>query len=202
MKKIFILLIAILLIGPADALRAQALPDSPSPAPAPDAAWDHLQSLPVGEPIIVSNDNGPAVHCLFARATNTYLDCNPPGNPAGVGYRFDRASVASVNLDLPAQQKTAQLDRPERNYHPAWLASMIAGGIIVGLCATHTTDAGNSAKAGLAGAAIVAAIGAPLAFLPQPFGAGFDYRPRGMAHARLLRTGPRPHPSPRLTGIR
>jgi hypothetical protein len=45
---------------------------------------------------------------------------------------------------------------------------MIAGGIIVGVCATRTNDAGTSAKAGLIGAGVVGLIGAPFAFLPRP----------------------------------
>jgi len=143
---------------------SQALPDSP--APQPDPAWSRLQSLTYGQPIVVDDTNGPPVHCLFTGVTDAYLSCSPPGNPAGVGYRFNRADVLGVDLDLPGLAQ-AQASRPERNYHPAWLASMIGGGIVVGLCATRSTDAGGAAKAGVLGAVVVGAIGAPLAFLPH-----------------------------------
>jgi hypothetical protein len=165
MRNRFCSSIVLLLLGllPAAAC-AQALPDNP--APQPDPAWSRVMSLTRGQPIVVDDTNGPPVHCLFTGATDAYLDCSPPGNPVGVGYRFNRADVLGVDLDLPGQTQ-AQASRPERNYHPAWLASIIAGGLVVGICATHSTDAGGAAKAGLIGAAVVGAIGAPLAFLPN-----------------------------------
>jgi uncharacterized membrane protein YeaQ/YmgE (transglycosylase-associated protein family) len=188
MKPIALLFVA-LSLAPISA--AQALPDNPAPAP-PDAAWNRLQSLANGRPIVVSNTNGPPVHCLFAGITDAYLYCNPPGNPAGAGFRFDRSDVLGVDLDLlvPAQ---AQWKQQERNYHPAWISSMIAGGIIVGLCATRATDAGQAAEAGLVGAVVVGAIGAPLAFLPhtqnafgtpasRQYGIGFPLRLGMHAH--------------------
>ncbi len=107
------------------------------------------------------------MHCLFAGVTEAYLFCNSPGNPAGVGFRFDHADVLSVDLDLP-HPMPIQASRPERNYHPAWISSMIAGGIIVGLIASKNTDAGTAAEDGIIGAGIVGLIGAPLAFLPLP----------------------------------
>jgi len=195
MKRILIFLMAIVL---APAARPQALPDNPTPAPPPDPAWDRLKSLIVGTPLVVHSDNGPAVHCLFAGATDDYLDCNPPGNPAGVGYRFDRASVAGVDLDLPAQN-TARVKAPERNYHPAWLACILAGGLIVGIGSTSTDDAGTSARNGALAAGVVGLIGAPLAFLPQ--GAGFAYQPRGFLHAGLPGSALRPHLFSRLARI-
>jgi len=187
MKPIRFLLFAIALL-PA-ALRPQALPDSPVPAPPPDPAWDRLRSLAPGEPIVVSVDYRPPVHCLFTGATDAYLDCSPVGEPPGVGYRFDRASVQSVDLDLPARNG-AQFEAPEHNYHPAWIASMIGGGLIVGIIATRSADAGTAARAGAIGALVVGAIGAPLAFLPQPRDSGLTHRPRGFALAGWPRTGP------------
>ena len=145
----------------------QALPDTPAPAPLPDPAWSRLQSLVNGQPIVVSNTNGPAVHCLFAGVTDAYLFCNPLGNPQGAGFRFDHADVLGVDLDLLPQGAT----RPrhaEHNYHPAWISSMIAGGIIVGLVASQNTDAGRATQDGCIGAAIIGLIGAPLAFFPHP----------------------------------
>ncbi len=175
---------------------AQALPDTPTPAPLPDPAWSRLQSLVNGQPIVVDNTNGPPVHCLFAGVTEAYLFCNPPGNPAGVGFRFDHGDVLGVDLDLPRPAPT-QASRPERNYHPAWISSMIAGGIIVGLVASKNTDAGTAAQDGIIGAGIVGLIGAPLAFLPHPqfvpagpaypqYGIGLRFRNPLRSRAHLL----------------
>jgi hypothetical protein len=189
MKLILFLLLAILL--PA-ALWPQSLPDNPAPAPPPDPAWDRLRSLAPGSPIVVFVDNSAPVHCLFTGATERYLDCSPAGDPPGVGYRFDRATVQGVDLDLTAQG--AQFQRPERNYHPAWIASMLGGGLIVGIVATRSTDAGTAAEAGALGALVVGVIGAPLAFLPRPHGDADAYRPRGFALAAPLRLNPRAHP--------
>jgi hypothetical protein len=160
------LFLSILLLLPAAAF-TQSLPDSPAPAPPPDPAWERVEHLTQGAPIVVRNDNGPPVHCLFSGATDAYLFCDPPGNPPGVGWRFDRASIISVDLDRPSQSG-AQLSAPQHDYHPAWIASILAGGLIVGLAATRTMDDGDAAKAGAIGALVVGAIGAPLAFLPRP----------------------------------
>ena len=111
--------------------------------------------------------SGPPVHCLFAGVSEAYLYCNPPGNPQGVGFRFDQAQVLGVDLDPPSTPAAMQRP-PQRNYHPAWISSMIAGGIIVGLVASKTSDAGKAAQDGLIGAGAVGLIGAPLAFLPHP----------------------------------
>lgn len=146
---------------------AQDVPDSPAPAPFPDPAWGRLNDLSSGRPIIVTLIDGRSIHCLFAGITDANLFCNPPGNPPGVGFRFDHAEVIAVDLDLPTHRQ-APVAQPAHNYHPAWISSMIAGGIIVGLCATRTTDDGTAAKAGIIGAGIVGLIGAPMAFLPHP----------------------------------
>ena len=161
------LAIFLLAFGFVTCAAGQAFPDNPAPAPLPDPAWGRLQSLINGQPIVVDNTNGPAVHCLFAGVTEAYLFCNPPGNPAGVGFRFNHADVLGVDLDLP-RPAAAQASRPERNYHPAWISSMIAGGIVVGLIASQNTNAGKATEDGFIGAAIVGLIGAPLAFMPHP----------------------------------
>ncbi|MGA8741586.1 MAG: hypothetical protein WB561_10420 [Terracidiphilus sp.] len=145
----------------------QALPDNPAPVPIPDPAWSRLQALVYGQPIVVDNTNSPPVHCLFAGVTDAYLFCNPPGNPPGEGFRIDHANVLGVDLDLPRLAPT-RASRPERNYHPAWISSMIAGGIIVGIIASQNTDAEKATEDGFIGAGIVGLIGAPLAFLPHP----------------------------------
>jgi hypothetical protein len=164
MKQIAFVLVVLSLL--AVSARSQAPPDRPAPPP-PDPAWSRLQSLLRGQSIVVTNTNGPPVHCLFTSVTEAYLYCSPPGNPAGVGFRFDQEDVLGVDLDLPGGPSQARLKRTERNYHPAWISSMIAGGIVVGLCATRTTGAGNATEAGLIGAGIVGLIGAPLAFIPR-----------------------------------
>jgi hypothetical protein len=191
MKSLSLILSTLLLLPLAAS--AQALPESPTPAP--DPAWLRIENLASGAAIVVRNDNGPPVHCLFSSATDAYLFCNPPGNPPGVGFRFDRASVIAVDLDLP-QNSAAQFAAPRHNYHPVWLSSIIAGGLIVGLVATRTTDAGGAAQAGAIGAAVVAAIGAPLAFLPRPesFASGGPAYPQyGVAVSIHSLRGPRLH---------
>lgn len=179
MKRLCLTLIAISCLSAT--LPAQKLPDAPSPAPYAPAGWNLVKNLSKNEPIVVRDDNGPPVHCLFAGATDQYLYCDPPENPPGVGFRFDRASIASVDLDLP-QQKNAQFHRPQRNYHPVWIASILAGGLLTGIIATRSTSDGNAAKAGLIGAGVVGLIGAPLAFLPHSDD-GFAYRDGAMYHA-------------------
>lgn len=174
MKNLSLFLAAFLLVRSAS---AQSLPDNPAPVPPPDPAWLRVSSLVQGQPIVVRNDNEAPVHCLFAGATDAYLFCDPPLNPPGVGFRFDRASIISVDLDQP-RQYGSQFTSPERNYHPAWIASMLAGGLIVGLCATRATDDGSAAQAGAIAAGVVGLIGAPLAFLPRPqFAAGVPASP-------------------------
>ena len=163
MKELAILLLTFAFVSCAT---GQALPDNPAPVGLPNPAWSRLQSLINGQPIVVDNTNGPPVHCLFAGVTEAYLFCNPAGNPAGVGFRFDHSDVLGVDLDLP-HPVPAQPSRPERNYHPAWISSMIAGGMIVGLIASQNTDAGKAVEDGFIGAGIVGLIGAPLAFLPH-----------------------------------
>jgi hypothetical protein len=123
---------------------------------APDAAWRRIQQLSRGEWIRVNSTLGPPLGCRFAGATDDALFCDPADAPEGTGYRFDRAAVITV-----------EMQRPERNWHPAWMASMIAGGLVVGLVATKTNDAGDSARLGAIGALVVGGIGAPLAFLPS-----------------------------------
>jgi hypothetical protein len=173
MKQFISFLIALVLV-PVVA-RPQALPDAPSPTLPPDPMWDRVKDLANGAAIVVRNDNGPPVHCLFAGVTDAYLFCNPATNPPGVGFRFDRAAIVSVDLDRPSPY-SARFDRPHPNYHPAYLACIIGGGLIVGIAATKTTDSATAADEGLIGALVVAAIGAPLAFLPHWQGSDFAHQ--------------------------
>jgi hypothetical protein len=200
MKQPILILIALFLV-PAALLPAvahpQALPDAPAPAPPPDPMWDRVQEIARGAAIVVRNDNGPPLHCLFAGATDAYLFCDPPGNPPDTGFRLDRAAIVSVDLDRPTPC-SARFDRPHPNYHPAYLAFIIGGGLIVGIAATRTMDAGDAAYTGAIGAAVVAATGAPLAFLPHPYDAGFAYQPRGFGRMRSPLFGFHPRPLPRL----
>jgi hypothetical protein len=164
MKRLLVAVFTLLL---SEALvSAQILPDAPvEPS---DPAWNRLYSLPLGQSIVITTTDNRLTHCLFGSVTETYLFCNPPGNPAGVGFRFDRAEIASVDYGRPGAIPT-QARNPERNYHPAWISSMIAGGLIVGIIASQNTDASHAARDGLIGAVAVGAIGAPFAFLPEPF---------------------------------
>jgi hypothetical protein len=193
MKHYISFLIAIVLVP--IVAHPQALPDAPSPAQPSDPMWNRVKELANGAAIVVRNDNGPPVHCLFAGATDAYLFCNPSTNPPGVGFRFDRAAIVSVDLDRPAPY-SARFDRPQPNYHPAYLACIIGGGLIVGIVATKTADSATAADEGLIGALVVAAIGAPLAFLPHWQEAGFGDLPRdpGRMHSPLFGFHPRPLP--------
>jgi hypothetical protein len=200
MKQPILILIALFLL-PAALLpaiaRPQALPDAPSPAPPSDPMWDRVKDLANGAAIVVRNDNGPPVHCLFAGATDAYLFCNPSTNPPGVGFRLDRATVVSVDLDRPTP-RSARFDRPQPNYHPAYLACIIGGGLIVGITATRDLNADQSARIGVVGALVVAAIGAPLAFLPRWQDGDFAYQPHGFARMRSPLFGFHPRP---LSGL-
>jgi hypothetical protein len=170
--------------------RAQSLPDDPAAHPAPaqstsnpqqalplsDAVWTRIQQFANGQEILLTNTYGPPLRCRFAGATDAFLFCDPPGSPAGAGYRFERASVLDVKLV-----------KAPRNWHPGMLSAMIGGGLVVGIAAAAQTDAGHAAQAGLIGALVTGAIAAPLVFLqPQPLGAGWGagiaFRPRGFAH--------------------
>lgn len=173
MKRLCFTLIALSCL--CGGLTAQNPPDAPTPAPPTPPGWDLVKNLTKGEQIVVRDDNGPPVHCLFASANDQHLFCNPLENPPGVGFRFDRASIVSVDLDLPPQ-RNAQFSHQERNYHPVWIASILAGGLLTGIIATRSTSDGNAAKAGLIGAGVVAVIGAPLAFLPHSQDDGYAYQ--------------------------
>jgi hypothetical protein len=198
--KILALFLAVILALPA-AAHAQALPDNPTPAPTSDPAWERLRSLAPNEAIVVRNDNGPPVHCLFSSATDAYLFCDPPGNPPGVGFRFDRAAIVSVDLDLPAQTG-AQFTAPERSYHPVWISSMLGAGLFAGLIASRATDAGSAAQAGALAAGVVGLIGAPLAFLPRWQQTGVAYQSRGTALVRIPNFTRRPRLALHFVGLR
>jgi hypothetical protein len=159
------------------AAAAQALPDDPAPSTPPsaqsasssrqaiplaDGVWIRVQKIANGEEVLVTNTYGPPLRCRFAGATDDYLFCDPPGSPAGAGYRFERDSVLDVKVV-----------RPPRNWHPGLLSAMIGGGLIVGIAASSNTDAGHATEAGLIGALIAGGIAAPLVFLqPQQFNSG------------------------------
>jgi hypothetical protein len=159
--------------------------------------WDRVKEIARGAAIVVRNDNGPPLHCLFAGATDAYLFCDPPGNPPDTGFRLDRAVIVSVDLDRPTPY-SARFDRPKPDYHPVYLSSIIAGGLIVGICATTSADNTTAAEEGLIGALVVAAIGAPIVFLSQLQDQGSAYQPRGFARTRSPLFGFHPHP---LSGL-
>lgn len=187
-------------VAGATSTTAQGLPESPSPAPLADPAWNRLQTIAYGTPIVVTDIRGNSIHCLFDLATDAYLFCNTPANPSAPRVRIDHADVIAVDADLAARA-TFQTTSPERNYHPAWLSSMIAGGIIVGLCASRNTDAGRAAADGIIGAGIVGLIGAPFAFLPRTDAAAgppFPFYGVGIPLSRRARSHPRMNSAGRL----
>jgi hypothetical protein len=118
----------------------------------PDKEWRKIQKLPVGIEIVVGSTYGAPLSCRLAAATDDALYCDAPESPAGSGWQFDRAAVISVQATIA-----------RRNHHPGLLAAMIGGGMIVGMVATRSTNAGNAVKAGAIGALITGAAGAPLA---------------------------------------
>jgi hypothetical protein len=194
MKRLAIALITLFLL--AHGAFAQIIPEAPS-APS-DPAWNQLRTIAIGQPIVITTTDNRSVHCLFGSVTDTYLFCNPPGNAEGVGFRFDRIDVLSVDFDRSGFGKT-QARKAERNYHPAWISSMIAGGLVAGIIASQNTDAGHAAQDGLIGAAVVGAIGAPLALLPHPdcpplcagpvcgrYPIALRLRPHSMGHRRSI----------------
>lgn len=166
---------------------AQMLPSAPAPAESNSADWYRVRALAPGQAIIVVEDNAPPLHCLFISANDSYLFCAPPGSPQGVGFRLDRANILSIDFDLPPQI-SPQVSRPQPNYHPVWIASMLAGGLITGIIATRATSDGNAARAGLVGAAVVGVIGAPLAFLPHSQDDNLAYRAGAPIHAHAPRS--------------
>ena len=189
MKNVSLTLIAMVL-APA-AVQAQGLPDDPAPAVAatpqsqpgpnpqappptsrPDAFWLRVQQIANGEQVTVTSTYGPPLRCRFAGATDDSLFCDPPGSLAGTGYRFERATVLDVKVV-----------RPPRNWHPGFLSAMIGGGILTGLAATHSTDAGNAAKYGAIGALVTGVIASPF-LLPTPYltGARVAIRPDDFQH--------------------
>jgi hypothetical protein len=134
----------------------------------PDKEWRKIQKLPQGTYIVVGNTYGPALTCRMAAATDDALFCDAPESPNGTGWQFERAAVISVQATIL-----------KKNHHPVWIASMIAGGTLVGLAATHSMSAGRAAGAGAIGAVITGGIGAPMV-LAQPDGDWVTvvYRPR------------------------
>ena len=174
MKDLAILLLAFAFVSSAS---GQALPDNPAPAPLRDAAWDRLQGLVNGQPIVVDNTNGPPVHCLFAGVTAGLPVLQPARESCRRGFSLRSRRRARCGSGSATRRRHIQASRPERNYHPAWISSMIAGGIIVGLVASKNTDAGTAAEDGIIGAGVVGLIGAPLAFLPHP-----QFMPSGPAY--------------------
>jgi hypothetical protein len=190
MRHLAIALLALSLLRPS--MHAQGVPDAP--VPASDPAWSGLQDLHDGQAIVITDTENRSVHCLFAGMIEDHLFCNPAGNPPGVGFRFDRAQVLSVDLDRPDAPQ-AQVRARDRN-HPEWISSMIAGGIVVGLVASQKTTAGRAAEDGLIGAGVVGLIGAPMAFMPHTYapppyagpiyGIGIPLRPTRINHSKAI----------------
>jgi hypothetical protein len=134
----------------------------------PDKEWRKIQKLPQGTFIAVGNTYGPALACRMAAATDDALYCDAPESPGGSGWQFDRAAVISVEATVL-----------KKNHHPGLIAAAIVGGVLVGLAASHGTDAAHAAGAGAIGAVVTAGAGAPMA-LSQPDGSWETvvYRPR------------------------
>jgi hypothetical protein len=134
----------------------------------PDKEWRKIQKLPPGTFLVVGNTYGPALTCRMAAATDNALFCDAPESPNGTGWQFDRAAVVSVQATVP-----------RKNYHPVWIASMIAGGTLAGLAATHSMSASRAAGTGAIAAVITGGIGAPMVLAqPDEDWVTVVYRPR------------------------
>lgn len=195
MRPIILTLIAIALLPVAT--HAQGLPDAPAPA-APDSAWDRVRSLTSGQPVVVVVDYAPPFHCLFARATDAYLFCDPVGNPPGVGYRFDRATVVSVDLDV-APVARAQFSAPEQNWHPGLLLAAAIIGSAMGAGLTRKMNDRGAGFIGLLTAVFVETAGSQtLDMQNRRANVGFAYPLHGFAGVRSPRLRPHPRAIPRL----
>jgi hypothetical protein len=146
-------------------------PPAPTPAPRPDAFWRRAQQIANGEEVMVTSTYGPRLRCRFLGATDDYLFCDPPGSPAGTGYRFERATVLDVKVV------------PPHNWHRGFLSAIIAGGLVAGISASCNTDPANAAKYGLIGVVATGIMAWPF-LLPPPYvtGAGVAIRPDGLPH--------------------
>lgn len=155
--KMILATVLVMILLPA-ALRAQALPDNP--APAPDPLWSWVENLIRGQEIVVKPTAGPSVRCRFAGATDAYLFCDPENaRSAASGYRFDRAQVADVKIS-----------HPKPNWHPVPLVIAAAVGVATGLAASSqgATDK-NAAAGGILTATVVGAIGYTVALTQDQF---------------------------------
>jgi hypothetical protein len=183
--------------------RPQALPDAPAAAQSassttataqpPDLFWHRIQELVHGQEIRVYTNYGPPLLCLFAGATDADLFCDPPGNPAGTGYRLDRASVLNVALTRQAPEMNAGRPKPERDRHPVLLTCMAIGGVLTGVAASKSANFQQSAAIGLLGAGVVGGFGVMISTTP-PAGVGIalPLGRRGSGIRRGLPFGPRP----------
>jgi hypothetical protein len=152
-QLLFTIMLFVVALSPLAAV-CQALPNLPSPrsdaapaqqTPPPDPAWARIEQLAHGEPIVVTSTIGPPVHCRFAGATDAFLFCDPAGNPAGTGYRFDRADVLQVDLD---RWQPAPANGQDHDSHRGLL---IAAGLVgIGMGAIEARGQGGGATAGVA----------------------------------------------------
>lgn len=184
MKPIALALI-VLSLSP-QLLTAQDLPNAPVPMQ-PDPAWNRVRALPPGQPLIVVVENAPAVHCEFSQATDAYLFCNPAGNPPGVGYRFDRAQVISVDFDLPPYPQ-AGYTPPRSSWHPGLLATAAALGITFGaVAAERSNNPEAGVVVGLVSAGMVLSIGYPMFDRGRRPAVGWEFPLAGFAGVRRTR---------------
>ena len=188
MKQIAITLIALSLLPQLSP--TQELPNAPVPVE-PDPAWDRVRGLPAGQALLVVVDDAPPVHCMFSRATQDYLFCDPPDNPPGVGYRFDRAEVISVDLDLPGLSRT-QHAPPRADWHPGLFAAAAGTGIAIGVIASERSGNPQAGLVfGLIAAGMVTSAGYPMLDIQSRRPSlGWEFPLHGFAGVRQTRLPP------------
>jgi hypothetical protein len=126
---------------------AQFSPNDNASTPTPASTrssedWNRVRALTHDEEINVFASGNRHVRCLFARATDDYLLCEPAfsrWHSSGGEYRFDRADVDKIRLE-----------QGEHNFRTT-VGVMALVGTVGGAAATNTGNGGDRVIGGLAG---------------------------------------------------